>query len=142
MIVPDVNVLLHAYDMESPKYEVAKAWLEGLLSSKRPVGFSWVTMIGFIRIVTNPRITKNPLPVDVACAHVRKWLEQPYSFVLDPSTRHAELLFGLLEGVGTAGNLTTDAHIAALAIDNKAEVHSTDADFGRFKGLRWVNPLD
>ncbi len=60
----------------------------------------------------------------------------------EPSTRHAEVLFGLLKSVGTAGNLTTDAHLAALAIDNQAELHSTDADFGRFKGLRWVNPLD
>lgn len=62
--------------------------------------------------------------------------------MLEPSTRHAEVLFGLPESVGTAGNLTTDAHLAALAIDNQAELHSTDADFGRFKGLRWVNPLD
>ncbi len=55
--------------------------------------------------------------------------------------RHAEILFGLLEGVGTGGNLTTDAHLAALAIEHQAELHSTDVDFHRFSGLRWKNPV-
>jgi len=83
----------------------------------------------------------NPLPAAVACADVRAWLARPYVSVLHPGDRHAEILFGLLDSLGTAGNLTTDAHLAALAIEHQAELHSTDADFGRFSGLRWVNPL-
>jgi predicted nucleic acid-binding protein len=81
------------------------------------------------------------MPAATACAHARAWLAQPYVTVLDPGARHAEILFGLLESLGTAGNLTTDAHLAALAIEYQAELHSTDADFGRFPGLRWANPL-
>ena len=72
---------------------------------------------------------------------MRTWLAQPYVTVIDPGPRHSGILFGLLESLGTAGNLTTDAHLAALAIEHQAELHSTDADFARFPGLRWTNPL-
>jgi uncharacterized protein len=141
MIVPDINLLLHAYNTESPVHQAARAWWEGLLNGTRPVGLSWAAMLGFIRITTHRQILANPLPVATACAHARAWLAQPYVAVVDPGARHAEILFGLLESVGTAGNLTTDAHLAALAIEHQAELHSTDADFARFAGLRWINPL-
>ena len=98
-------------------------------------------MLGFIRVSTHRQIFDNPLPVATACAHVRAWLAQPSVNVLDPGARHAEILFRLLESLGSAGNLTTDAHLAALAIEHQAELHSTDADFARFPGLRWSNPL-
>jgi toxin-antitoxin system PIN domain toxin len=98
-------------------------------------------MLGFIRLTTNRQVFGTPWTVKVACGHVRDWLAQPYTVVLDPGTRHAGIVVGLLETLGTAGNLTTDAHLAALAIEHQAELHSTDADFARFEGLRWVNPL-
>lgn len=87
------------------------------------------------------QVLANPLPVATACAHVRAWLGQPYVSTVDPGPRHGEILFRLLESLGTAGNLTTDAHLAALAVEYQAELHSTDVDFGRFPGLRWTNPL-
>lgn len=80
--------------------------------------------------------------MDVACEHARRWLAQPYVSTIDAGPLHAEIVFGLLEALGTGGNLTTDAHLAALAIEHQAELHSTDADFRRFPGLRWSNPLD
>ena len=141
MILPDINLLLHAYNSESPRHAAARQWWEGLLNGTRPVGLSWVAMLGFIRLATTRQILTTPLPVATACAHVRAWLVQPYVVVLDPGGRHAEILFGLLESLGAAGNLTTDAHLAALAIEHQAELHSTDADFARFQGLRWINPL-
>lgn len=141
MILPDVNLLLHAYNGDSLVHAEARAWWERLLNSTQPVGLAWVGVLGFIRIATHRQVFFNPLPVTVACAHARAWLAQPYVSVLDPGPRHGEILFGLLESLGTAGNLTTDAHLAALAIEHQAEVHSTDADFARFTGLRWVNPL-
>lgn len=141
MIVPDVNLLIHAYNSESPVHEVARSWWEGLLNGSQPVGLSWASMLGFIRVSTHRQIFTSPLPVATACAHVRAWLAQPSVTVLDPGARHAGILFGLLESLGTAGNLTTDAHLAALAIEHQAELHSTDADFARFPGLRWSNPL-
>lgn len=141
MILPDVNLLLHAYNNESPLHPAARVWWETLLNGTRPVGLAWATILGFIRITTHRQILSNPLPVASACGHARAWLAQPYVELVDPGTRHAGILFGLLESLGTAGNLTTDAHLAALAIEHQAELHSTDVDFGRFQGLRWINPL-
>ncbi len=105
------------------------------------VGLAWVAMLGFIRITTNSKILDNPIEPATACAHVRSWLDRPQSIVIHPGDRHAEILFQLLEQAGSAGNLTTDAHLAALAIEHQAELHSTDADMARFPGLRWMNPL-
>ena len=141
MILPDINLLVHAYNTRSPDYATARGWWEELLNGTRQVGLAWVAILGFIRLTTQRQLLPNPLPAPVACGHVRAWLAQPYVTILDPGARHAEILFGLLEGLGTAGNLTTDAHLAALAIEHQAELHSTDADFSRFPGLRWRNPL-
>jgi toxin-antitoxin system PIN domain toxin len=141
MIVPDVNLLVHAYNSGSPVHDAARAWWEDLLNGTRPVGLAWVTILGFIRISTHRQILTRPLPVGQACDRARAWLARPYVAILHPGERHAEILFGLLEAVGSGANLTTDAHLAALAIDHQAELHSTDADFRRFKGLRWTNPL-
>jgi len=141
VIVPDVNLLIHAYNSESPVHAASRAWWEGLLNGSRPVGLAWAALLGFVRIATHRQILVRPLAVATACETARAWLRQPYVSVLHPGDRHAEILFGLLESLGTAGNLTTDAHLAALAIEHQAELHSTDRDFGRFSGLRWSNPL-
>jgi len=141
VILPDINLLIHAYNSDSPLHPGARAWWQALLNGTRPVGLAWAAILGYIRIATHRQILTNPLPVSTACAHARGWLAQPYVLIVDPGPRHAEILFGLLESLGTAGNLTTDAHLAALAIEHQAELHSTDADFARFPGLRWINPL-
>ena len=141
MIVPDVNLLIHAYNADSKVHEAARGWWEDLLNGTRPVGLAWVALLGFVRITTHRQILDRPLPVQSACDRARAWLTRPYVSVLHPGERHPEILFGLLESLGTAGNLTTDAHLAALAIEHQAELHSTDRDFARFAGLRWVDPL-
>ena len=141
MIVPDVNLLVHAYNSESRVHAAARAWWEALLNGVRPVGLPWVTILGFIRVATHPRVFARPLSPQAACAPVRAWLERPFVAILHPGQRHAEILFGLLERLGTGGNLATDAHLAALCIEHQAELHSTDADFSRFSGLRWKNPV-
>lgn len=141
MTVPDINLLVHAYNRESRVHPAARAWWEALLNGTRPVGLPWVTMLGFIRVATHRQILARPLSPAAACARVRAWLARPYVSILHPGERHAEILCGLLEELGTAGNLTTDAHLAALCIEHQAELHSTDADFSRFPGLRWKNPV-
>jgi toxin-antitoxin system PIN domain toxin len=141
MILPDINLLVHAYNSESPVHPAARTWWESALSAPAPVGLAWAAILGFIRIATHRQILNNPLPVEEACGHARAWLAQPQVTLLHPGDRHAEILFHLLASLGTAGNLTTDAHLAALAIEQQAVLHSTDADFARFPGLRWVNPL-
>jgi toxin-antitoxin system PIN domain toxin len=141
MIVPDVNLLLHAYNSESPVHDHARAWWEDLLNGSQAVGLTWVAILGFVRIITHRSILSSPLRVDRACTYVRSWLEQPVVAILHPGSRHAEILFELLSALGSAGNLTTDAHLAAITIEHQAELHSTDVDFARFPGLRWINPL-
>lgn len=111
------------------------------MSRQRPVGLCWAVMLGFIRLSTHRSVFQEPLSVAAACNEVRAWLAQPQVTVLEPGPRHASILFDLLEALGTAGNLTTDAHLAALAIEHQCELCSTDSDFGRFSGLRWSNPL-
>jgi len=141
MIVPDVNILLYAYDTDAPQHPVAREWWERTLPGLRPVGLPWVTILGFIRISTHRKILDNPLRPEDSIRAVRAWLDHPSVQILTPGEHHAEILFGLLTHVGTAGDLTTDAHLAALAIEYQAELVSTDADFARFPGLRWFNPL-
>ena len=141
MIVPDVNLLVYAHDTQSPFHDRARRWWEDALSGQRSVGVAWVAALGFIRITTNARIVHRAVPVNEACAAVRAWLGRRNVAVLHPGERHAELLFGLIEQLGAGANLTTDAHLAALAIEYQAELQSNDADFSRFSGLRWRNPL-
>jgi uncharacterized protein len=141
MIVPDINLLVHAYNSESRVHAAARRWWEQLLNGTSPVGLAWVTALGFIRLTTHRQVLRSPLSAAAACAHVRSWLAQPCVTILHPGARHPDVLFGLLETLGTAGNLTTDAHLAALCIEHQAELHSTDADFARFQGLRWTNPV-
>lgn len=141
MILPDVNLLIHAYNRDSPIHAGAREWWEARMNEPAPVGLAWVAVLGFLRISTHRAILEHPLPVATACDHARSWLAQPQVTVLQPGERHAEILFDLLGELGTAGNLTTDAHLAAIAIEYQAILHTTDADFARFSGLRWRNPL-
>ena len=97
--------------------------------------------LGYIRLTTHPRIMAEPLTAHEASADVESWLAQPQVTLLHPGEGHASTLFHLLRKLGTAGNLTTDAHLAALTMEYQATLHTTDADFARFSGLRWENPL-
>jgi uncharacterized protein len=142
MIVVDVNLLLYAVISGFPQHERARAWWEDTLNGSREVGLTSPAVFGFLRIVTNPRVLTNPMPVATGIGHVRRWLDQPNVRFLVPGSRHLELAFEILEAVGTAGNLTTDVQLAAFALEQEGELNSNDSDFGRFKALRWVNPLD
>jgi hypothetical protein len=137
MVVPDVNVLVHAYNAGSACHDDARTWWEDLLNSRSEVGVPWASALGFLRVVTHPRIAARPMTAAAAVQHVRSWLAQPNVRILTPGERHAEILFRLLTELGVAGNLTTDAHLAALAIEYRAELVSTDNDFARFRGLHW-----
>jgi len=141
MIVPDVNLLVYAYNMDAPHHEMARDWVQDTLNGRDPVGLPWAVLCGFIRIATSPRILVEPMRPLEALTHVQQWLRCPGVGVLDPGPRHLEIVGRLLEEEGTAGSLTTDIHIAAIAMEYQCTVASNDQDFGRFPGLRWVNPL-
>ena len=135
MVVVDANVLLYAVDTASTHHKRSLAWLEGALGGAEAVGFAWVVLLAFIRIGTNRSILPNAMSVDAATGQVQAWLASAAAVVLEPTTRHADLLRGLLGETGTAGNLTTDAHLAALAIEHGADIVSFDRDFARFPGV-------
>jgi hypothetical protein len=137
----DANLLLYAVDESSPHHEAARAWVEDALSGSETVAFAWAVLLAFVRLRTNPRVFASPLDLDEALGLVDSWLAQPCATVVHPTDRHSALLRELLGPLGTAGNLTTDAHLAALAIEHGAELYSADADFSRFPRLPWVNPL-
>ena len=141
MIVPDINLLLYATISGFPEHSRARQWWEDLLSGENEVGLVGPALFGYVRIISNPRIFDRPLAVEAALARIEEWLDQPPVRFLLPGPRHLEVAFRLLRHVGTAGNLTTDVQLAAHAIENQAEVHSNDVDFGRFPGLRWTNPI-
>jgi hypothetical protein len=140
MILPDVNVLVHAHNTDSAVHERARRWWDRCLAGTEGVGLAWAALLGFIRITTNRRVVARPLGVAEVLDRIASWLELPHVHVAHPSERHFDKLREGLERLGTAGNLTTDAHLAALAIERGYVLYSTDTDFARFAGLRWVNP--
>jgi toxin-antitoxin system PIN domain toxin len=141
MIIPDINLLVYAYNTEDPSHTRARAWWEELLNGPDPVGLPWVTISGFLRLVTHPRVFVDPMSVSQATEHVRSWLDLPSVMTVESGKKFSGIFLSLLDESGTAGNLTTDAYLAALAKEHQAELHSNDSDFSRFKGLRWRNPL-
>lgn len=141
MKLPDLNLLLYAVDSRAPRHEQARRWLEEILSGTEAVGFAWAVLLGFVRISTSPAVFEQPLDPGEALDYVDGWLAQPVSTVLQPTERHAAYLRELLAPLGTAANLTSDAHLAALSIEHGAELCSCDSDFGRFPGVRWTDPL-
>jgi toxin-antitoxin system PIN domain toxin len=141
VIVVDVNLLLYASFSTFVQHEAARSWLEKALNGTDQLLLPGVSIFGFVRLATNPRVFDRPLSIEQALSAVESWLAQPHVHFLAPGPRHLEIAFGLLRGLGAARNLTTDVQLAAHAIENQATLCSNDSDFGRFMGLRWENPL-
>lgn len=141
MRIVDLNLLLYALDEQSPRHDAASAWLAATLNGRGTVGLPWVVLLGFLRLSTKGAVFARPLAPDEALDVVDGWLAQTVVTIVAPGRRHAAVLRELLGEVGAGGNLVTDAHLAALAIEHGAEICSTDADFSRFPGVRWVDPL-
>jgi toxin-antitoxin system PIN domain toxin len=136
VVVVDANVLLYAVDAASAHHEVSRSWLDTSLGGAEAVGFAWVALLAFVRIATNPSILPTPMSTDEATDQVETWVSAPAAVIAQPTPRHVSLLRGLLHDSGSAGNLTTDAHLAALAMEHGADIVSYDRDFARFPGVR------
>lgn len=141
MKLPDVNLLVYAYDEESRDHERALDWFERTLSGTETVAFAWHALVGFLRITTTSRGARNAWSIESALAVIDGWLAQPVATIVHPTKRHATVLRDLLAPLGAGGNLLSDAHLAALAIEHGADLCSHDNDFSRFPGLSWVDPL-
>lgn len=141
MIIPDLNLLLYAYDSTSPAHKKAAVWWQNLLSGTDPVGLAEAVIFGFMRVATSTRAFRHPMTVAEASGHVAAWLAQPSVQILKAGPNHVTHVLGLLKALGAAGNLVSDAQLAALAIEHEAVIHTADADFSRFENLQWFNPL-
>jgi uncharacterized protein len=141
MKLVDVNLLLYAVDESSAFHRKAQAWVEDSFSGAETLALTWSVLLAFIRLSTQARIFAHPLTAAQALDLVEGWLAQPNVTVVHPTDRHSAILRELLEPLGAAGNLTSDAHLAAIAIAHGAELCSLDNDFSRFPGLHWINPL-
>ena len=141
MIVPDINLLLYAEIDAFAHHAVARHWWEQAMNGERQVGLATVCVFGFTRLASSRHILAEPLAVDNAIARVERWLARPHVSMLVPGSNHLATAFRLLTTLGAGGNLTTDAQIAAHAVEYGGEVFSNDADFTRFDGVRVVNPL-
>lgn len=141
MKIVDVNVLLYAVNEDAPHHGPLLEWWARALNGDESIGLPWAVVLGFLRIATSPRALPRPLQLDDAIRVFDEWLACPNVFLAREKDGHWETLRTLVAETGTAGNLTTDAHLAALAITHGATLVSCDNDFGRFKHLRWQNPL-
>jgi toxin-antitoxin system PIN domain toxin len=139
--LPDVNLLVYAADETAARHELALEWIQTTLSGTETVAFAWLALIGFVRITTSPKSVAVPWSGAQALDVVDRWLAQPAATIVHPTDRHAAVLRDLLVPLGAGGNLTSDAHLAALAIEHGATLCSHDNDFSRFAGLRWEDPL-
>ena len=141
MILVDANLLIYAVNQDAPRHEAARTWFEQMLSGGERVGLPWVSLLAFLRITTRPGILANTLTVEQATDFVDAWLDQPFVEPVAPGSGHWPILRHLVHAAGTGGNLTSDMHLAAMAIERGASIYSADHDFQRFAGLDHVDPL-
>jgi len=137
----DANLLLYAVDRASPYHVAAAAWLTEQFNGPRRVGLPWQSLVAFVRISTHPRASANPLSPQDALDFVGDWLTQDVAWTPIPGHGHARVFTEFVAGQHLTGNLVSDAHLAALAVEHGLTLYSNDSDFARFPGLSWTNPL-
>jgi len=141
VILVDANLLIYAHVSSFREHERAHAWLDEELNGNARIGLPWSSLLAFVRIVTNPRVLPRPQAIAAAWQQVEAWLDCENAWIPGPTDRHREVLGSLLESAGVKGDLVSDAHLGALALEHGLTVCSTDGDFARFSQVRWLNPL-
>ncbi len=140
-MIVDANLLLYAVDAAARQHEPARDWLVDQLNGQERVGLPWQSLTAFLRIATSPRASDHPLRAEQAWALVEAWLTADTAWIPAPTEGHASVLGGLIAKYSVTGNLVSDTHLAALAIEHGLAIASADTDFARFTEVRWVNPL-
>lgn len=141
MILVDANLLVYAHVTSFPQHAAARKWLDARLHATPRVGLAWPSILGFVRLVSNPRVFERPETIASAWQQAQAWLDHPTAWIPLPTERHREVLSEILSAPDLRANHVPDAHLAALAVEHGLVLCSTDRDFARFAGLRWENPL-
>ncbi len=141
MILVDANLLVYAKVSEFAEHEVALEWLDKRLNGTVGVGLSWPSLLAFVRLVSNHRIFREPMSIELAWRQVGEWLACRPVWTPVPTDRHSSILELLIPRIDGRPNLVPDAHLAALAIEYGLVLQSSDHDFTRFPELRWEDPL-
>ncbi len=142
MVLPDVTVLVYAHRADAPDHDDYRDWLETLLRGPNAYAMSDLVLSGFVRVVTHPRVFRDPTPLRAALAFARSVRERPHRVAVAPGPRHWEIFASLVDAGAAPGELAANAYLAAMAIEHGCEWITTDRDFARFPGLRWKHPLD
>jgi toxin-antitoxin system PIN domain toxin len=139
--IVDLNILIYAVNQAALQHVPARHWWEAALNGNESIGLPWIVILGFLRLTTSPRTFASPCSVEDSLELIEEWLAQPTIELVRETDEHYRILGELLRKLGAGGNLTTDAHLAALAIGHGATLVTCDSDFSRFSNLRWENPL-
>ncbi|HYO76474.1 MAG TPA: TA system VapC family ribonuclease toxin [Thermoanaerobaculia bacterium] len=140
MIVVDANLLIYAYNVDASQHQRAAAWLERVLSNEEIVGMPWAVIHAFLRLTTGGVVFPSSVRMEQSLATVEEWLALPNVKLVEPGERYWQILRRLCTDASVRGNLVSDAHLAAIAIEQDATMYTTDKDFARFP-VRVVNPL-
>jgi toxin-antitoxin system PIN domain toxin len=141
VILVDANLLIYSRVSSFPQHEMARSWLDSQLNGTLKVGLPWASLLGFVRLVSNPRVFERPETIPGAWEQVEEWLDCPTAWIPLPTENHRRTLAALIQAGSLRANHVPDAHLAALAIEHGLTLCSSDADFSRFAGLVWENPL-
>ncbi len=142
MILPDTNLLIYASDPSGHQHERAKRWWEKSLNGSEGIALPWPVVVSYLRLMSSPRVRLRPTPVALLLDAVEEWCRSPMVRLVHPKPTHLQAMRSIAEPLGLAGDVLNDVHLAALSIEYGAVVHTADRDFGRFRGVRWRNPLD
>lgn len=142
MIIPDLDLLIFAHNDRADLHQETRTWWTELVNGAEPIGIPWQVSNGFVRQMANPRAVERPWSPVEATRAVAQWFGNAHIVVIDPGPRYLEILEQILAETGATTRLVTDATIAAVALENGAEVHTNNIrDFQRFPGLAWRNPI-
>jgi toxin-antitoxin system PIN domain toxin len=141
MFITDVNILVYSFNAQAKRHTEYRAWLMGTLNSDQAFAYSTLVLSSFIRIATNPRAFRPSASLEEAFGFAEQIRQRPQAVEVQPGPRHWKIFAGLCTEAGATHNLTTDAYLAALAIESGCELATADSDFRRFVGLRSFHPL-
>ncbi|MGQ0847729.1 MAG: type II toxin-antitoxin system VapC family toxin [Actinomycetota bacterium] len=141
MVLPDVNVLVHAHRSDSSSHREYRSWLDRARNGNEPLGLTDQVLSGFVRVVTHPRVFKDPTPTPRALAFVETLYASPTAVRVRPGDRVWSIFAELVTETASRGNLIPDAYLAATAIEAGATLFTADRGFARFGRLRWRHPL-